>query len=96
MMLNYETLFQTKSEKANGSKVQSKIQSQYKVEQLQIDRQHTMFLKHDDQAGFRLDSTFTHKSIRSLNKDGPTLTTHTDFLNKHQTHTTPDNQLQFP
>ena len=42
-------------------------------------------MNRDDQAGFRLDSTFTHKSMPSLNADGPTVTTHTDFFNKHQT-----------
>ena len=55
------------------------------LEKLQIDGSHILLLNRDDQAGFRLDSTFTHKSTPSLNVDGPTLTTHTDFLNKHQT-----------
>ena len=55
------------------------------LEKLQIDGSHILLLNRDDQAGFRLDSTFTHKSTPSLNIDGPTLTTHTDFLNKHQT-----------
>jgi hypothetical protein len=55
------------------------------LDQLQIDGKHALLLNRDDQAGFRLDSTFTHKSTPSLNVDGPTLTTHTDFLNKHQT-----------
>ena len=44
-----------------------------------------LVLNRDDQAGFRLDSTFTHNNTPSLNVSGPTLTTHTDFLNKHQT-----------
>ena len=55
------------------------------LDQLQIDGKDALILNRDDQAGFRLDSTFTHKSTPSLNVDGPTLTTHTDFLNKHQT-----------
>ena len=42
-------------------------------------------LNRDDQTGFRLDSTLTHKNMSALNTTGPTLTTHTDFLNKHQT-----------
>ena len=54
------------------------------LDQLQIDGKHALLLNRDDQAGFRLDSTFTHKSTPSLNVDGPTLTIHTDFLNKHQ------------
>ena len=55
------------------------------LDQFQIDGKHALLLNRDDQAGFRLDSTFMHKSTPSLNVDGPTLTTHTDFLNKHQT-----------
>ena len=43
-----------------------------------------VFLNRDDKAGFRLDSTFTHKSTPSLNTNGSTITTHTDFVNKHQ------------
>ena len=43
-----------------------------------------VFLNQDDQAGFCLDSTFTHKSASSLNTNGSTITTHTDFVNKHQ------------
>ena len=55
------------------------------LNKLQTDGKHILLLNRDDQAGFRLDSTFTHKSMPSLNADGPTVTTHTDFLNKHQT-----------
>lgn len=55
------------------------------LDKLQTDGKHILLLNRDDQAGFRLDSTFTHKSMPSLNADGPTITTHTDFLNKHQT-----------
>lgn len=44
-----------------------------------------LVLNRDDQAGFRLDSTFTHNNVPSLNVSSPTLTTHTDFMNKHQT-----------
>lgn len=41
-------------------------------------------LNRDDAAGFRLDSTFTHKQHRVLSEAGkPELTTHTDFLNKY-------------
>ena len=41
-------------------------------------------LNRDDAAGFRLDSTFTHKQHRVLSGAGkPELTTHTDFLNKY-------------
>ena len=54
------------------------------LDKLQTDGQHILLLNRDDQAGFRLDSTYTHKSIPSLNVGSPTLTTHTDFLNKHQ------------
>lgn len=41
-------------------------------------------LNRDDAAGFRLDSTFTHKQHRVLSEAGkPELTTYTDFLNKY-------------
>ena len=55
------------------------------LDKLQKDRQHILLLNRDDQAGFRLDSTYTHKSAPSLNVGNPSLTTHTDFLNKHPT-----------
>ena len=54
------------------------------LDQLQNDGKHMVFLNRDDQAGFRLDSTFTHKNAPSLNANGSTITTHTDFVNKHQ------------
>lgn len=54
------------------------------LDTLQKDGQHILLLNRDDQAGFRLDSTYTHKNTPSLNVGSPTLTTHTDFLNKHQ------------
>jgi hypothetical protein len=39
-------------------------------------------INHDDAAGFRLDSTFTHKQHSVLqNKLTPELTTRTDFVN---------------
>lgn len=41
-----------------------------------------MLLNRDDQAGFRLDSTYTHKSLPTLSVK-PTATTRTDFLNKY-------------
>lgn len=55
------------------------------IDKLQKDGQHILLLNRDDQAGFRLDSTYTHKSAPSLNVGNPSLTTHTDFLNKHPT-----------
>lgn len=54
-------------------------------DKVQIDGKHMLLLNRDDQAGFRLDSTLTHNNTASLNVSSPTLTTHTDFLNKHQT-----------
>lgn len=53
------------------------------LDQLQKDGTHILLLNRDDQAGFRLDSTFTHKNTPSLNVAGQTITTHTDFVNKH-------------
>ena len=42
-----------------------------------------VILNRDDAAGFRLDSTFTHKQHKILAEAGnPELTTRTDFLNK--------------
>jgi hypothetical protein len=41
-----------------------------------------MLLNLDDQAGFRLDTTFTHKSHGQLGVN-QTVTTNTDFVNKH-------------
>ncbi len=41
-------------------------------------------LNRDDAAGFRLDSTFTHKQHKVLSEVGkPELTTYTDFVNKY-------------
>ena len=43
-----------------------------------------VILNRDDAAGFRLDSTFTHKQHKILAEAGnPELTTRTDFLNKY-------------
>ena len=53
------------------------------MDQVQKDGTHILLLNRDDQAGFRLDSTFTHKNTPSLNVAGQTITTHTDFVNKH-------------
>ena len=55
------------------------------LDKLQRDGKHILLLNREDQAGFWLDSTFTHKSTPSLDVNGSTVTTHTDFLNKHQT-----------
>ena len=57
--------------------------SMYKLlDQLQKDGKHIMLLNRDDQAGFRLDSTYTHKSLPTLSVR-PTATTRTDFMNKY-------------
>ena len=41
-------------------------------------------LNRDDQAGFRLDTTFTHKQRKCLSTTSrPTLTIHTDFVNQY-------------
>ena len=43
-----------------------------------------VILNRDDAAGFRLDSTFTHKQHKILAEAGnPELTARTDFLNKY-------------
>ena len=52
--------------------------------QLQCDGNHILLLNRDDQAGFRLDTTYTHKTQKVLAKRN-SVTTFTDFLNKHQT-----------
>ena len=54
--------------------------------QLQTDGKHILSLNRDDQAGFRLDSSFTHKNFTSLNSFGQCLTMHTGFLNKYPAH----------
>ncbi len=57
--------------------------SLYKLlNQLQSDGEHIMLLNRDDQAGFRLDSTYMHKSQPALSIK-PTATTRTDFTNKY-------------
>ena len=53
------------------------------LNELQQDGKHMLLLNRDDQAGFRLDSTFPHKNHPVLSVK-PTLTTRTDFLNKYQ------------
>ena len=56
--------------------------SLYKLfKQLQKDGNHMVLLNRDDQAGFRLDSTYTHKNTATLSIK-PTVTTRTDFLSK--------------
>ena len=45
-----------------------------------------VIINRDDAAGFRLDSTYTHKQHAILQeKENPELTTRTDFVNKHST-----------
>ena len=57
----------------------------YKLfKQLLRDGRGILLLNRDDQAGFRLDSTFTHKNYPMLSLK-PTNTTRTDFVNKHST-----------
>ena len=55
------------------------------LNQLQTDGQHILLLNRDDQADFRLDTTYTHKNFAALTKDN-TITTRTDFISKHQPH----------
>ena len=52
--------------------------------ELQCDGKHILLLNRDDQAGFRLDTTYTHKSFGFLGMK-QTVTTKTDFINKYQT-----------
>ena len=54
------------------------------LDKLQIDGSQIL-PNRDDQAGFCLNSTFPHKNMPSLNVHNSNLTTHTEFLNKHQT-----------
>ncbi|CAH3176084.1 unnamed protein product [Porites lobata] len=43
-----------------------------------------MILNRDDQAGFRLDSTYTHKNHKAVCLEGkPELTSHSDYVSKH-------------
>ena len=39
------------------------------LNQLQIDGQHMFLLNRDDQAGFRIDTTYTHKNFATLTKE---------------------------
>ena len=55
------------------------------LNQLQIDGQHMFLLNRDDHAGFRLDTTYTHKNFAALTKE-KTVTTRTDFIGKRQPH----------
>ena len=58
--------------------------SMYKsLNELEKDGKHILLINRDDQAGFRLDSTFTHKNYPVLSVK-PTITTRTDFINKYQ------------
>lgn len=54
------------------------------LDKIQKNTKQSLLIGRDDQAGFRLDSTFTHKQFPSLSVD-KTITTHTDFLNKKST-----------
>lgn len=43
-----------------------------------------MILNRDDQAGFRLDTTYTHKQQKATSlSENPELTTRTDYVNKY-------------
>lgn len=43
-----------------------------------------MVLNRDDQAGFRLDTTYSHKQNKSMSLyETPELTTRTDYVNKY-------------
>ncbi|CAB3977095.1 Chromatin modification-related YNG2 [Paramuricea clavata] len=42
-----------------------------------------IILNRDDQAGFRLDTTYTHRQYKSLSTDSQEVTTHTDYVNKY-------------
>ena len=54
------------------------------LDHLQKDGRKTLVLNRDDAAGFRLDSTFTHKQHASLSTvDEPEQTTRSDYLNKY-------------
>lgn len=44
-----------------------------------------MILNRDDQAGFSLDSTYTHKNHKAVCLEGkPELTSHSDYVSKHE------------
>ena len=55
------------------------------LDHLQLkDGRNSLVLNRDDAAGFRLDSTFTHKQHASISAvDEPELTTRSDYLNKY-------------
>ncbi|XP_041459979.1 uncharacterized protein LOC121411367 [Lytechinus variegatus] len=49
------------------------------------DGRNKLVLNRDDAAGFRLDTTYTHKQYKSVSlKEQPELTTHTDYVNKYK------------
>ena len=54
------------------------------LDNLQKKTEKSVLFGRDDQAGFRLDTTYTHKQHGSLAKDN-TVTTRTDFVNKNST-----------
>ena len=54
------------------------------MDKLQKDTEKSVLLGRDDQSGFRLDTTYTHKQHSSLGVKN-TVTTRTDFLNKNAT-----------
>lgn len=58
----------------------------YKVlDSIQLkDGRKTVLLNRDDQAGFRLDTTFTHRQGKCITlENSPSLTTRTDFMNSY-------------
>ena len=56
------------------------------LDQLQLkDGRNKVILNRDDAAGFRLDTTYTHKQYKTMSvKDKPELTTRTDYVNKYK------------
>ena len=49
------------------------------------DGKNKILLNRDDQAGLRLDTTFTHRQGKCITTDNmPSLTTRTDFVNPYQ------------
>ena len=54
------------------------------LEVLQKKSNNAILFGRDDQAGFRLDTTFTHKQHGTIGVKNST-TTHTDFVNKQST-----------
>ena len=60
----------------NGTGVSQTLRyhSMYKcLDKLQKDGQHILLLNRNDQAGFHLDSTYTHESTPSLNAGFPNI-----------------------